>query len=113
MSGAPAAHPIDETHDPALRSWVPGADDPAGDFPIQNLPLGVFHRRGRPGAPRLGVAIGDRVLDLRRCRELRLLDGSPDVAAVAGESELAQPPARPGARGAAEPAARGEPHPAG
>ncbi len=83
MSGAPAAHPIDETHDPALRSWVPGADDPAGDFPIQNLPLGVFHRRGRPGAPRLGVAIGDRVLDLRRCRELRLLDGAPGVAGEA------------------------------
>ena len=86
MSGAPAARPIDETHDPALRSWVPGAGDPAGDFPIQNLPLGVFHRRGRPGAPRLGVAIGDRVLDLRRCRELRLLDGAPGVAAVAGEA---------------------------
>jgi fumarylacetoacetase len=52
---------IDETHDPALRSWVPGADGHA-DFPIQNLPLGVFSPPG--GAARGGVAIGDWILDL-------------------------------------------------
>ncbi len=73
--------PLDDTHDPALRSWVAGANDPAGDFPIQNLPFGVFRRRGRPEAPRLGVAIGDQVLDLRRCCELRLLDGPAPAAA--------------------------------
>ena len=78
--------PIDDTHDPGLRSWVASANHPAGDFPIQNLPLGVFRRRGRPETPRLGVAIGDQVLDLRRCRELRLLDGPPAVIAVAGEA---------------------------
>ena len=85
MSGARAVHPIDDTHDPALRSWVVGANDPAGDFPIQNLPLGVFRRRGRPDPPRVGIAIGDQVLDLRRCAALRLLDGPPAVVA-AGEA---------------------------
>ena len=52
---------IDHTHDTGLRSWVPGADGHA-DFPIQNLPLGVFSPNGE--APRAGVAIGGRILDL-------------------------------------------------
>ena len=86
MNGLPTDHPVDDTHDPALRSWVASANDPAGDFPIQNLPLGVFRRRGRAEAPRVGVAIGDQVLDLRRCGARRLLDGPPAVVAAAGES---------------------------
>ena len=53
---------LDDTHDPALQSWVASANDPGSDFPIQNLPLGRF---GRDGAWRLGAAIGDRVLDLQ------------------------------------------------
>ena len=52
---------IDHTHDPAATSWVAGADDHP-DFPVQNLPLGVFSPEG--GAPRIGCAIGDYVLDL-------------------------------------------------
>jgi fumarylacetoacetase len=52
---------IDETHDPARRCWVPGADGHP-DFPIQNLPLGIFAPPA--GAPRPGVAIGDQILDL-------------------------------------------------
>jgi fumarylacetoacetase len=47
-------------NDPKLRSFV--AVDPKSDFPIQNLPYGVFSARGL--APRVGVAIGDYVLDL-------------------------------------------------
>jgi len=47
-------------NDPKLRSFIPV--DPASDFPIQNLPYGVFSARGL--APRVGVAIGDFVLDL-------------------------------------------------
>jgi fumarylacetoacetase len=53
---------LDETHDPALRSWIVEANDGATDFPIQNLPFGVF-RRGDDGRQRLGIAIGDCVLD--------------------------------------------------
>ena len=47
-------------NDPKLRSFIPV--DPASDFPIQNLPYGVFSAHGL--APRIGVAIGDYVLDL-------------------------------------------------
>ncbi len=55
---------IDETHDPALESWVESANRPGCDFPIQNLPLGVFRKPGSRHS-HLGVAIGDAVLDLR------------------------------------------------
>ena len=58
---------INETHDPNLRSWVESANDPNTDFPIQNLPLGMFRRAGSGGAPAVGVAIGDQILNLRTC----------------------------------------------
>jgi fumarylacetoacetase len=54
----------DATNDPNLRSWVPSANLPGCDFPIQNLPLAVFRRRGSGENFRCGVAIGDDVLDL-------------------------------------------------
>jgi fumarylacetoacetase len=57
---------IDETHDPALTSWVESANGHP-DFPIQNLPLGVFSIG--QGEPRIGVAIGDRIADLRALAE--------------------------------------------
>ena len=53
---------LDETHDPARGSWVKGADGHP-DFPVQNLPLGLFSPPG--GRPRPGSAIGDSILDLR------------------------------------------------
>src|SRR5437764_8126698 len=55
---------LDETHDPALRSWVESANAPDCEFPIQNLPFGIFRRKGRKELPRGGVAIGDQILDL-------------------------------------------------
>jgi fumarylacetoacetase len=55
---------LDETHDPQLKSWVASANRPGSDFPIQNLPFGVFRRRGSREAPRGGVAIGEQILDL-------------------------------------------------
>src|SRR5580765_4865967 len=55
---------FDATHDPELKSWVESANDPASDFPIQNLPFGVFRRKGTKEKPRGGVAIGDQVFDL-------------------------------------------------
>jgi fumarylacetoacetase len=51
---------IDETHDTALTSWVASAQ--GSDFPIQNLPLGIFSET--KGRRRPGVAIGDYILDL-------------------------------------------------
>ncbi len=55
---------LDETHDPGRRSWVESANEPGCDFPIQNLPFGIFGRKGEDEAPRGGVAIGDQILDL-------------------------------------------------
>jgi fumarylacetoacetase len=60
---------MDPTTDPALRSWVPVA--PESHFPIQNLPYGVFRRDGEA---RVGVAIGDQVLDLSVLEAAGLLD---------------------------------------
>ena len=50
------------THDPRLESWVESANQPDTDFPVQNLPYATFRTRGDDHA-RLGVAIGDQVLD--------------------------------------------------
>lgn len=52
---------MDPTHNPRLRSFVPVAAE--SHFPIQNLPYGVF-RRDAQEQPRVGVAIGDMILDL-------------------------------------------------
>ena len=71
---------INETHDPALHSWVESANDPATDFPIQNLPFGVFSRAG--GEPRVGVAIGDQILDVTACLEANLLESDAAFAAA-------------------------------
>jgi fumarylacetoacetase len=55
---------LNETHDPRLQSWVASANAPGTDFPVQNLPLGVFRHAGSTQAFRGGVAIGDQILDL-------------------------------------------------
>ena len=52
----------DHTHDPALESWVESANEPGADFPIQNLPFVTWRPQGE-GPARLGVAIGDQILD--------------------------------------------------
>jgi fumarylacetoacetase len=79
---------VNDTHDPKRKSWVESANDPKTDFPIQNLPFGVFRRRGSSEQPRVGVAIGDQILDLQMCvREKLLLGISPEWAdAVSAES---------------------------
>src|SRR5262245_43899981 len=64
---------INETHDPNLKSWVESANDPNTDFPIQNLPFGLFARSDLGSDPRVGVAIGDQVLDLTECQRANLL----------------------------------------
>ena len=54
---------LDETHDLKTESWVESANTTETDFPIQNLPFGVFRRRSS-GLARVGVAIGDLIVDL-------------------------------------------------
>ncbi len=73
----------DPTCDPALRSWVESANDAACDFPIQNLPLGLFRRARTREQPRIGVAIGNQVLDVPSCIEHHLLDGISKETACA------------------------------
>ena len=73
----------DATHDPALTSWVESASGHA-DFPIQNLPLGVFDRGD--GRARIGTAIGDSILDLAACAEASLLP--PETAAACQSDRL-------------------------
>jgi len=78
---------VDGTHDASLRSFVESANDPASDFPVQNLPLGVF-RRGE-GRLRIGCAIGDQVLDLEASAGRGLLRGLPaDVETACRETSL-------------------------
>ncbi len=62
---------LGRTHDPNRRSWVGSANRKGCAFPIQNLPFGAFQPAGRQA--RVGVAIGDRILDLRACERRGLL----------------------------------------
>ncbi len=81
------AHPdLDHTHRFDAASWVQSAQDPASDFPIQNLPFGVYRAAGQ--APRIGVAIGDAVLDLGRAFDLGLLAGVAELEGVCREVSL-------------------------
>ena len=71
---------LDQTNDPSLHSWIESANDPSTDFPIQNLPFGVFRRRGDRIAG-VGVAIGDQILDVAACYDEGLFSG--EVAEIA------------------------------
>jgi fumarylacetoacetase len=79
---------IDETHDPRPESWVTSARGHA-EFPIQNLPFGVFSPRGGP--PRGGVAIGDAIFDLKAGLERGLFTDDAARAAEAGAGATLNP----------------------
>jgi fumarylacetoacetase len=72
-----------ETHNPELRSWVASANTAGTDFPIQNLPFCVFRRYGSAEALRVGVAIGDQILDLTAAHAKNVFTGDADLAAQA------------------------------
>ncbi len=75
--------PLNETHHPQLRSWVDSANAAGTDFPIQNLPFGVFRRYGSAETFRVGVAIGDQILDLTVAQSKSVFTGDADLAAQA------------------------------
>lgn len=77
---------MNATHDPSLKSWVESANDPSTDFPIQNLPFGVFSRGDEQ--PRCGVAIGDRILDVSALSRELFSGGAATVAAHCASSTL-------------------------
>jgi fumarylacetoacetase len=79
---------IDETHDLQRKSWVESANDTQSDFPIQNLPLGIFSR-GAASSRRFGIAIGDSIFDVGSAREHGLLHGlAAHAAELAGNGTL-------------------------
>lgn len=76
---------IDETHDPKRQSWVESANGHA-DFPLQNLPFGVFSPPGNyvPDAKaRGGMAIGDKIFDIKAALAAGLFSGEAATAAKA------------------------------
>jgi len=82
---------LNETHDINLRSWVASANNAETDFPIQNLPFGMFRRQGSNQAFRIGIAIGDQILDLAAAHAVHAfagyteLQGGHFTAAVNGQ----------------------------
>lgn len=79
---------INETHDPNLRSWVESANDPNTDFPIQNLPFCIFAKADDDSSPRVGVGIGNQILDIFECCILLPFSELADVAARDCEDSL-------------------------
>jgi fumarylacetoacetase len=73
---------VDETHDPERTSWVESAQGTT-DFPIQNLPFAVFRRRDDDDPARVGVAIGDCILDITACHDDGRFRGVAERAAEA------------------------------
>src|SRR6202158_2114658 len=83
---------FDETHDPQGQSWVESANVAGSDFPIQNLPFGVFRRRDAGAEAGVGIAIGDRILDVAGMRgEGLLAEESVLLAANACTSDSLNP----------------------
>ena len=65
---------LNSTHDVNLKSWVDSANEDSTDFPIQNLPLGVF-RENEKEQFRCGVGIGNFILDISKAADIGLLSG--------------------------------------
>lgn len=74
---------LSRTHDPRATSWVASAQAAGCDFPIQNLPFGVFRRAGSREHFRGGVAIGDQVLDVGAAASKGAFSGAALAAATA------------------------------
>lgn len=75
---------VNETHNPELESWVDSANVVETDFPIQNLPFGVFVDPAT-GAAKVGIAIGNMILDVAAARANGVIGGPADDAAAACE----------------------------
>jgi fumarylacetoacetase len=87
---------VDATHDSSLSSWVESASRP-GDFPIQNLPFGVFRPRGEDGPGSVGIAIGDMILDVTVCHDEGRFTGLAERASEACAAPALNPLMRLGA----------------
>src|SRR6202790_3685971 len=80
---------INETHNPTTKSWVDSANQHGTDFPIQNLPFGIFRRRASNDTPRMCVAVGDYALDVAACdREGLFRECSPSLSEACRSTSL-------------------------
>lgn len=80
---------LNATHDPKLRSWVVSANAAGNDFPIQNLPHGVFRRKHSHEDFRGGVAIGDQIVDIQALLQRGVLPESVrQAASLAAKASL-------------------------
>ncbi|MEP7038347.1 MAG: fumarylacetoacetase, partial [Acidobacteriota bacterium] len=77
---------VNETHDQNLKSWIESANAPDTDFPIQNLPFCVFTRSCTYENVRVGIGIGDFVLDVYACYECCLFDDESFTIAVSADN---------------------------
>ena len=75
-----------------MKSWVDSANDEHTDFPLANLPYGVFSVYG--DRPRCGVAIGDRIVDLAACEAAGLIDSDNTFDQGSLNAFMAQGPQR-------------------
>ena len=87
---------LNETHDPNRRSWVESANASGSEFPIQNLPFCVFTPPDpKGGGPRIGIGIGDRILELSRVADLiKKLKLLPKLAAPTDTETAIEAPTR-------------------
>jgi fumarylacetoacetase len=82
---------LNDTHNPDLKSWVISANMSGTDFPIQNLPFGMFKLKGVNDTPRSCVAIGDYILSLGSCLTKGLFTGKAKTAVEAAKGPVLNP----------------------
>jgi fumarylacetoacetase len=78
--------PLNETHDPKAQSWVASANAVDAEFPLQNLPLGIYAKPGI-AQTKVGVAIGDSILDVLGASHTAGFSGAAAKAAEACNGE--------------------------
>jgi len=80
---------LNHTHDPKIQSWVDSANRSGTEFPLQNLPFGIYRRSGSGDVPRVCVAIGNYALDVAACDKAGILRGlSPALSQACMSSSL-------------------------
>ena len=77
---------LNHTHDITRRSWLEQANESGSDFPLQNLPLCVFRRKGTVDAWRGGVGIGDQIVDLAALHQTGCVKGLAADAVLAASA---------------------------
>ena len=73
---------LNETHDKNLKSWVETANIKGSEFPIQNLPFGIFKSIGSKDIGQAGIRIGDQIVVLEKLLQCSVLRGKAEVAAL-------------------------------